>query len=33
MRLTRRGRILETPGRDHLKRMLTAGPLAVTVKK
>jgi hypothetical protein len=33
MRLTHRGRILETPGRDHLERMMTARPPAVTLKE
>jgi hypothetical protein len=33
VRLTHRGRILETPRRDHLERMMTARPQAVTMKK
>jgi hypothetical protein len=33
MRLTRRGRMPEIPGRDHLERVMTARPPAVTMNK
>jgi hypothetical protein len=33
MRLTRRGPILETPGRDSLERMMTARPPAVIMNE